>query len=326
MKQTTPYRKHIYWLDPALHRDAIAEFRKDKKRVYRAKHQPCEALYPRREVALVEPEVWDLRCRRQGSWYRSSRLQGKSFLVTNRPLTEFTLWGTLTLEPFHPPRTAKDEDVVAACYSPLTNTGSYVSQRAPPLTPSIKASEVVILRHPIERLTPSRRYMEHDAIAVIDFGGQYAHLIATKIRRHHVLSEIRQPEDPLDLFERYKGIIISGSPALSSHGEESAYNKKIYELDIPILGFCFGHQEIAKHYGGRVAHGGREWAHADMHLVREHPLFKGLGPVEKVWMSHFDSVTDIGPGFEELGYTILGATGKKHHFAAIQHKTCEQKL
>jgi len=159
--------------------------------------------------------------------------------------------------------------------------------------------------------------MRHDAIAVIDFGGQYAHLIATKVRRLGVLAEIRQPEDPTDEFRRYKGIIISGSPALSSHGEDSAYNKEIYDLDIPIIGFCFGHQEIAKHYGGRVIHGGREWAHADMHLVRDHPLFEGLGPVEMVWMSHFDSVAEVGPDFEELGYTVLGETGKRHHFAAI---------
>jgi GMP synthase (glutamine-hydrolysing) len=152
---------------------------------------------------------------------------------------------------------------------------------------------------------------------VIDFGGQYAHLIATKIRRHHVLAEIRQPEDPIELFEKYKGIIISGSPSLSSHGEDSAYTREIYDLPIPILGFCFGHQEIAKHYGGKVIHGGREWAYADMHLNRDHPLFKGLGPVETVWMSHFDSVAEVGPGFEELGYTILGDTGKRHRFAAI---------
>ena len=92
--------------------------------------------------------------------------------------------------------------------------------------------------------------MKHDAIAVIDFGGQYAHLIATKVRRQHVLAEIKQPEDPTSEFAEYKGIIISGSPALSSQGEDSGYNKEIYDLDIPIVGFCFGHQEIAKHYGG----------------------------------------------------------------------------
>jgi GMP synthase (glutamine-hydrolysing) len=157
----------------------------------------------------------------------------------------------------------------------------------------------------------------HDAIAVVDFGGQYAHLIATKVRRLHVLAEIRQPEDPIETFRDYRGIILSGSPALSSFGEDSEYTKAIYDLDVPIVGFCFGHQEIAKHYGGTVVHGGREWGPASLHLLRDHPLFAGLGEVERVWMSHFDSVVSVGPGFEELGYTALGEGGEGHRFAAI---------
>jgi GMP synthase (glutamine-hydrolysing) len=159
--------------------------------------------------------------------------------------------------------------------------------------------------------------MQHDAIAVIDFGGQYAHLIATKVRRSRVLAEIRQPEDPLEAYAGFKGIILSGSPSLASFGEDSDYNKAIYDLDIPILGFCFGHQEMAKHYGGTVVNGAQEWGRADLHLAREHALFAGLGPVEQVWMSHFDSVTAVGPEFEELGHTILGRDGAPHRFAAI---------
>ena len=159
--------------------------------------------------------------------------------------------------------------------------------------------------------------MQHDAIAVVDFGGQYAHLIATKVRRARVLAEIRQPEDPLDAFAGYKGIILSGSPSLAAFGEDSLYNKGIYDLDVPILGFCFGHQEIAKHYGGEVVHGKQEWGRADLHILREHPLFAGLDRIEQVWMSHFDSVTAVGPDFAELGYTILGAEGQPHRFAAI---------
>ena len=159
--------------------------------------------------------------------------------------------------------------------------------------------------------------MEHDTIAVIDFGGQYAHLIATKVRRHGVLAEIRQPEDPIEIFSPYKGIIISGSPSLSSHGEESGYTKEIYDLDVPIVGFCFGHQEIAKYYGGTVVHGGREWGQANLHLSQENSLFKGLGPVEQVWMSHYDSVTGIGPDFQELGYTATAEGAEGHRYAAI---------
>jgi len=159
---------------------------------------------------------------------------------------------------------------------------------------------------------------QHDAIAVVDFGGQYAHLIATKVRRHNVLAEILQPEDPVERFRPYRGIILSGSPALASRGEETGYTKAIYDLDVPIIGFCFGHQEIAQHYGGTIVYGGREWGRADLHLTRpEHPLFRGLEPVQQVWMSHNDSVAALGQGFEELGYTRLGASGPGHRNAAV---------
>ena len=159
--------------------------------------------------------------------------------------------------------------------------------------------------------------MAHDRIAVIDFGGQYAHLIATKVRRRGVLAEIRQPEDPIDAFHGYRGIIISGSPSLASHGEDSDYTKEIYDLDTPILGFCFGHQEIAKHCGGRVVHGGREWGRADLHVASDHGLFRGLDQVEPVWMSHYDSVVDVGPEFRKLGYTVTAEGSPDHRFAAI---------
>jgi GMP synthase (glutamine-hydrolysing) len=159
--------------------------------------------------------------------------------------------------------------------------------------------------------------MKHDAIAVVDFGGQYAHLIATKVRRLGVLAEIRQPEDPIEAFALYKGIIISGSPSLASHGEDSDYTRAIYDLEVPIVGLCFGHQEIAKHYGGEVIHGGRQWGRADLHLTGEHPLFKGLGPTEPVWMSHYDSVASLGPEFCELGWSETTESGPDHRFAAI---------
>jgi GMP synthase (glutamine-hydrolysing) len=159
--------------------------------------------------------------------------------------------------------------------------------------------------------------MKHDAIAVIDFGGQYAHLIATKVRKLHVLAEIRQPDDPIEAFQECKGIIISGSPSFSSFGEDSGYTKAIYDLPIPIVGFCFGHQEIAKHYGGKVIHGGQEWAHTDLHITADSPVFEGLNAVETVWMSHFDTVVEVGPDFKEIGYSRLGPNGAIHRFAAI---------
>ncbi len=157
--------------------------------------------------------------------------------------------------------------------------------------------------------------MKHDGIAVVDFGGQYAHLIATKVRRLGVYAEILQPEDPVERFAQFKGIILSGSPSLSAFNEDSAYDMRIYELPIPILGFCFGHQEIAKRYGGHVEHTQREYGPAILRIKAASPIFAGLQREEIVWMSHGDTVTVAPPGFDEIGVSITG--GIAHANAAI---------
>src|SRR6267142_5970479 len=96
------------------------------------------------------------------------------------------------------------------------------------------------------------------AIAVLDFGGQYAHLIATKVRALGVLAEIRDPDDPVESYRGHQGIILSGSPALSARDEDAGWSRGVLELGLPVLGFCFGHQEIAKHAGGAVEHTNRK--------------------------------------------------------------------
>jgi GMP synthase (glutamine-hydrolysing) len=159
--------------------------------------------------------------------------------------------------------------------------------------------------------------MQHDTIAVIDFGGQYAHLIATKLRRLGVRSVITDPQDPTSAYEGIQGIILSGSPALASQGEESDYNKGIFDLDIPLLGLCFGHQQIVQHYGGTVQFSQREYGRADLHRVTPSPITEDLADVEQVFMSHGDSVVAVPEGFVELGYSKLGGTGAEHRFAAV---------
>ncbi len=146
--------------------------------------------------------------------------------------------------------------------------------------------------------------VEHDRIAVLDFGGQYVHLIATKIRRLRVRTEIVDPLAPIDELRRYNGIILSGSPALSTLGEGSDYTHEIYDLPVPILGLCYGHQEIARHYGGTIEHTRREYGPARLRIVAEHPIFAGLDRDQIVWMSHGDSVTKLPAGFVELGYSM----------------------
>ncbi|MEW6443815.1 MAG: hypothetical protein AB1640_22965 [bacterium] len=108
------YGKWVYWLDPAAQRGLIDELLRDKRRVHLARHQPCEALYGRREIVAVAPEVWDKQCLRQGSWYRASPRKGSFLVAANRPLEGLDLdpWGTIRLEAFSPARLASDEDVI----------------------------------------------------------------------------------------------------------------------------------------------------------------------------------------------------------------------
>ncbi len=152
--------------------------------------------------------------------------------------------------------------------------------------------------------------MKHDRIAVLDFGGQYAHLIATKVRRMRVRTDIVDPMSPLDVFRQYRGLILSGSPALSAYGEGADYNHDIFNLDIPILGLCYGHQEIAKRYGGRIEHTRREYGPARLRIVAESPIFAGIAGAPVVWMSHGDSVTELPPGYREIACSayLPGAT------------------
>ena len=159
--------------------------------------------------------------------------------------------------------------------------------------------------------------MEHDSIAVLDFGGQYVHLIATKVRSLGVHAEIRDPDDPVLSFGRYKGLILSGSPALSAYDADSNWSRGVLDLGIPVLGFCFGHQEIAKHAGGSVKHTKREYGAATLHIIAESPIFRGLQTEELVWMSHGDTVTKLPDGFVELGYSNGGGNSSQHRFAAI---------
>jgi len=160
--------------------------------------------------------------------------------------------------------------------------------------------------------------MQHDTIAVLDFGGQYAHLIATKVRSIGVYAEIRDPDDPVESFRRYKGLILSGSPSLSAEDEDADWSRGVLDLGLPVLGFCFGHQEIAKHAGGAVEHTRREYGAATLHTLGSSPLFQGLEPQEAVWMSHGDTVTRLPEGFAELGYSTGGPdASQEHRFAAI---------
>lgn len=158
--------------------------------------------------------------------------------------------------------------------------------------------------------------MSRSKIVVLDFGSQYAHLIAKRFRMLGYYSEIALPSTDLDVFENCKGIVFSGGPSSVYEENIPEFNEKILELDLPILGLCYGHQLISKCYGGNVGKAEvGEFGFAELNLNSDvkSPLFEGIEPKQQVWMSHQDGVLSLAEGFEVVGST------KDCPYAALQN-------
>ena len=164
-------------------------------------------------------------------------------------------------------------------------------------------------------------FMAREKIVVLDFGSQYAHLIAKRFRMLGYYSEIALPSAGLEVFENAKGVVFSGGP--SSVYEENApeFNSQILSLDIPILGLCYGHYIVQIGYNGKVDKAPvGEFGFATLNFAdgmggaaSKCPLFKDISGSQQVWMSHQDGVLKMGDGFEVVGST------KDCPFAATQN-------
>jgi GMP synthase (glutamine-hydrolysing) len=163
--------------------------------------------------------------------------------------------------------------------------------------------------------------MKYDTILVLDFGGQYCHLIGRRIREHGVYSDIVPhditPDGIKTLNEKFniKGLILSGGPASVYEPNAPRLDPRILETNLPILGLCYGHQLIAQITNGKVEHAAcKEYGIAHVTIDKPVGVLKGLGGKEKVWMSHGDTVFATPPGFEVLAHT------KNCPVAAFKHK------
>ncbi len=158
--------------------------------------------------------------------------------------------------------------------------------------------------------------MEHrQKIVILDFGSQYAHLIAKRFRLMGYYSEIALPSCDLESLQGAQGIVLSGGPSSVYEKNIPDFNDKILDLPIPILGTCYGHQLMAKHYGSKVEKaevGEFGFAQVINKDCAKSPLFDGLKENEQVWMSHQDAVTSLAEGFEKIGFT------KDCEYAALQ--------
>ena len=158
--------------------------------------------------------------------------------------------------------------------------------------------------------------MIREKIVVLDFGSQYAHLIAKRFRMLGYYSEIALPSSDLSIFENAKGIVFSGGPSSVYDEKVPQFNSEILSLNIPILGLCYGHYIVQLGYNGKVGKADvGEFGFATLQLNKSVscPLFQGIEPEQQVWMSHQDGVLQPGDGFEVVGST------KDCPFAALQN-------
>jgi GMP synthase (glutamine-hydrolysing) len=143
-------------------------------------------------------------------------------------------------------------------------------------------------------------------VLVVDLGAQYAQLIARRVREAHVYSEI-VPHDLTAAELAAKGpagIILSGGP-LSVYEEGSPQvDPALFELGVPVLGICYGHQLMAQDLGGEVAAtGDREYGGTQLHVTQPGTVLRDLPATDTVWMSHGDAVTRAPDGFRVTATT-----------------------
>ncbi|MBD3353346.1 MAG: glutamine-hydrolyzing GMP synthase [Candidatus Lokiarchaeota archaeon] len=173
--------------------------------------------------------------------------------------------------------------------------------------------------------------MEEELVLVIDFGGQYCHLIGRRIRDLGVYSEILSYDVTLEALKPFsqwlKGVVLSGGP--SSVYEENAPNLSATLLDylknnnIPILGLCYGHQLLAQYVGGDVISKNlKEYGITECNIDINSILFQGLAKKETVWMSHGDQVQNLPQGFSTIASTetcpIAGFSSEKEKIYGLQ--------
>jgi len=151
-------------------------------------------------------------------------------------------------------------------------------------------------------------------VAVINFGGQYAHLIARRVRELGVKSELLEPSiAPIVLSKlNPQAIILSGSPASVYEKNAPEIDPKIYSLNLPILGICYGQQLMVYQLGGKVSpHSSKQFG-KEIVRIKTSPLFTGLSQNQSVWFSHGDQVDVLPRGFNSIGST------KNAKYAAIE--------
>lgn len=143
--------------------------------------------------------------------------------------------------------------------------------------------------------------MKKEMVMVIDFGGQYNQLVARRVRECNVYCEIYSYKIDIEKIKEMnpKGIILTGGPNSCYEENAATYSKELFELGIPVLGLCYGAQLMQYLLGGKVERAAvREYGKTEVSVENSSIIFNNVEPKTICWMSHFDYISQIAPGFK----------------------------
>lgn len=168
--------------------------------------------------------------------------------------------------------------------------------------------------------------MKNERVIVLDFGGQYNQLVARRVRECNVYCEIYSYRTEIEKIKEMapKGIILTGGPNSCYEPGAPTYSKELFELGIPVLGLCYGAQLMMHVLGGKVEKAAvREYGKTEVLIDRmDAPIFSGVSEKTICWMSHFDYISKMAPGFEVTAHTkdcpVAAAQNEKEGLYAIQ--------
>ena len=144
----------------------------------------------------------------------------------------------------------------------------------------------------------------HEQILIVDYGSQFTQLIARRLREQNIYCEIHPFNHLPELPETLKGVILSGSPASCTDPNAPVSDLDIMNLDVPVLGLCYGAQHLVKRNGGSVQKSThREYGRANISITSQDVLFDGISDGSQVWMSHGDTILEMPAGTSTLART-----------------------
>ncbi|MBE5897054.1 MAG: glutamine-hydrolyzing GMP synthase [Lachnospiraceae bacterium] len=148
--------------------------------------------------------------------------------------------------------------------------------------------------------------MDQEKVIVIDFGGQYNQLVARRVRECNVYCEIYSYKTDIETIKAMnpKGIILTGGPNSCYEADSPTYTKELFELGIPVLGLCYGAQLMMHVLGGKVEKAPvREYGKTEVFVKNDSALFGNVAAATICWMSHFDYISQVAPGFRIVAHT-----------------------